>query len=193
MEPFETERMIFRPLVMSDLKDLYVLYRQADLMQYITGKPRSYKITVSRLISHIDEWRRFGFGLCAAILKENGQMIGRCGLQPLPTQKGLQGNIAWLYAREYWNQGLATEFALTMIPIGLKTYELSRIIASADHRNYASIRVMQKAGMRFCESTSGNVFYEALPGICSGGNTDFGKDAAGMMSESMTDSRANQD
>jgi ribosomal-protein-alanine N-acetyltransferase len=160
MDPFETERLLLRPLAPSDLDDLFALYRQPELMQYITGKPRSYEMTRERLRAHLTDHIHYGFGYCAAILKADGRMIGRCGLEPVERPGGVQGNIGWMFARAYWGRGLATESAVAMLPYGFDRLGLQRIYATADHRNVASIRVMQKIGMRFVRSNARGVEYE---------------------------------
>ena len=162
MEPFETERLLLRPLCMSDLPELFELYSKPELMRYVTGEPRSFEVTKERLICHIADHDRYGFGLCAAILKANFEMIGRCGLEPVERETGMEGDIAWMFKKDYWGRGLATEFARAMIIYGFEKLDLTRIFARADHPNVASIRVMQKVGMRFVRSTSQEVEYEMI-------------------------------
>ena len=60
-------------------------------------------------------------------------------------------------------QGFATEFVRAMIPYGFTHFPLTRIFATADHRNTASIRVMQKIGMVFVCSDERGVEYEIRP------------------------------
>jgi ribosomal-protein-alanine N-acetyltransferase len=162
MDILETERLLLRPLVMEDLDDLYELYRDPEIMRYITGQPRSYEVTRQRLLSHLVDHERYGFGFCAAIFKANGEMIGRCGLEPVEYPTGLEGDMAWMFKRAYWGQGLATEFGRVMVAYGFEHLPLIRIFATADHQNIASIRVMQKLGMRFVRSDSRGVEYELL-------------------------------
>jgi ribosomal-protein-alanine N-acetyltransferase len=147
---------------MADLEDLLALYSQPELMRYITGQPRSYEETKERLNAHIADHERHGFGLCAAILKATGQMIGRCGLEPVESKVGTVGTIAWMFKEEYWGQGLAAEFGRAMVSYGLEKLGLTRISATADHRNLASIAVMRRIGMRYVRSTERGVEY----GIC---------------------------
>jgi RimJ/RimL family protein N-acetyltransferase len=162
MEIIETKRLLLRPLTLEDLDELYSLYREPALMQYITGQPRSYEVTRQRLLSHIADHEQYGFGLCAAILKTTGQMIGRCGLEPIDRPTGLEGNLAWMFKKEYWGQGLATEFGRAMVAYGFDRLHLARIFAIADHPNIASIKVMQKLGMRFVRADAYEVEYELL-------------------------------
>ena len=163
MNPFETDRMFFRPLNWADLGNVYQLYRDPKIMKYISGESSTFAETEHFLGLHIAEHEQYGFGLCAAILKANGQMIGRCGLIPISKKTGLEGDIGWMFHQTYWNQGLATEFAQKMIEIGFKQLNLQRIQATAASRNYASIRVMQKAGMKFVKEDDSGVEYEIFP------------------------------
>ena len=163
MDVLETQRLILRPLATDDLEALYRLYSQLDLMRYITGQPRSYAKTRERLQAHMADHERYGFGLCAAILKANGEMIGRCGLEPVTRPNGLEGSLAWMFKKRYWGQGLATEFGEAMLAYGFSQLRLPRIFATADPRNKASIRVMEKLGMRLARADEFEVEYEAYP------------------------------
>ncbi|GCE21796.1 GNAT family N-acetyltransferase [Dictyobacter kobayashii] len=160
MTNWETERLLLRPLTLDDLGALYQLYREPMLMQYVTGQPRSYEKTRERLLSHLMDFDRHGFGYYATILKATGEMIGRCGIQPMPKDTGLEGALAWMFSSAYWNQGLATEFARAMIPYGFTHFPLDRIYAQADIRNPASIRVMQKVGLHMINCDEQYIEYE---------------------------------
>lgn len=57
--------------------------------------------------------------------------------------------MGWSIARPVWGRGLATEAARAVIDAAFKVHQdLNRIEATADTRNVASQRVMEKAGMR---------------------------------------------
>jgi RimJ/RimL family protein N-acetyltransferase len=59
------------------------------------------------------------------------------------------GEIGYGVARRLWGQGLATEAARLVIGLSFERFsELIRVRAKADARNIASIRVMEKLGMR---------------------------------------------
>ena len=160
MQDIETERLLIRPLTMDDLEPLFNLYRRPELMRYITGRPRTLAMTKSRLVDHITDHMSYGFGLCAAIEKSSGRMIGRCGIEPVPQHERVDGNLAWLFLREYWNMGLSTEFARAAIPVAFHELGLERVFATAHPANVASIRVMEKVGLVFVRSRSNSVMYE---------------------------------
>jgi ribosomal-protein-alanine N-acetyltransferase len=157
---WETERLLFRPLVMTDLDDLYALYSNPLLMRYITGKPRSYEKTQERLLQHMSDFSHYHFGLYATILKSTQQMIGRCGIEPIEGPDGLEGEFAWMFATSYWGLGLATEFGRGMIKYSSTHFPIIRLYAIADELNLASIRVMQKIGMKFYRQIENKIEYE---------------------------------
>ena len=58
------------------------------------------------------------------------------------------GEMGYSIARSYWERGLATEAARTVMEAAFAAYpSLHRIRAMADARNIGSLRVMEKLGM----------------------------------------------
>jgi RimJ/RimL family protein N-acetyltransferase len=84
--------------------------------------------------------------------EHRGDLIGFCGLQPLPETEEIE--IGWWLARAWWGRGLATEAARAALRDGFERVGLERIVAIAQPANTASIRIMQKLGMRFERMTA---------------------------------------
>ena len=160
MEPFETERLLLRPLKPDDLEDLYTLYRDPEVMLYLTGEPRDREETAAALERHLGDHCRFGYGLCAAIHKADGKMIGRCGLIPWRQEGPWQAELAWLFARPWWGRGLGTEFGREMIARAWGPLGLDSLMARAYLANVASVGIMRKLGMRLARTLPEEVYYE---------------------------------
>ncbi len=64
-------------------------------------------------------------------------------------EKTPEVEVAYLLAKEYWNQGLATEAARAAISYGCDGLKLKRIVAIARPENVGSYRVMEKVGMKY--------------------------------------------
>ena len=77
--------------------------------------------------------------------KETGEFVGDCGIDILAHEPRL-ARIGYTIARPYWNRGLATEAVLALVDYAFASFPLHRITASADPRNRASCRVLEKAG-----------------------------------------------
>jgi ribosomal-protein-alanine N-acetyltransferase len=80
LDALNTERLTLRPLAPTDLNELCGLYGDPAVMLYVTGRPRSRAETAKRLEANIEQHRQYGFGLCAALWRETGEFIGRCGV-----------------------------------------------------------------------------------------------------------------
>ncbi len=84
----------------------------------------------------------------AIILKSNYRLIGECGLNS-PYHVHKEGELVYRLSKEYWGKGYATEAVKGVISFGFKELSLHRIEALCDSRNSDSIKVLQKAGMKY--------------------------------------------
>ncbi len=146
----ESERLVFRRLEPGDLDSLYALYSDPEVRRYFPEGTLTYEETREEL-----EWflnghpRHPTLGLWAAILKENGRFIGRCGLLPWMIDGQFEVEVAYLLDKAVWGQGLGTEAARAILEYGFTHLGLTRLICLIDHDNEASRCVAEKIGMRF--------------------------------------------
>lgn len=146
----ETERLILRCLSMDDLDALAVLYQDFEVRQYFPEGTLTYEETKEELEWIINVYyRQYGYGLWATILKDTGALIGRCGLLPWTIEQRSEVEVAYLLARRYWGQGLATEAARAIARYGFEQLNIPRLICLIDAENQASQRVATKIGMTF--------------------------------------------
>jgi RimJ/RimL family protein N-acetyltransferase len=147
----ETERLLFRRLVLDDLDALFALYSDKETRQYFpdgTDGTLTYAETKEEV-----EWflnghpNRPELGLWAAIHKETGQFIGRCGLLPWTIEGREEVEVAYLLDKRFWRQGLGTEAARAILRYGFDQLHLSRLICMVDPDNQASAKVATNIGM----------------------------------------------
>jgi ribosomal-protein-alanine N-acetyltransferase len=74
-------------------------------------------------------------------------LIGFCGFWHFHEPPELE--LLYGIAPDHWHKGLATEAANAMIRYGFDVLRFERIVASTDAANTASVRVMERAGLRF--------------------------------------------
>ena len=149
MTILETERLLMRRLVASDLDDLYALYRDPEIRRYFPEGTLTLRETREEL-----EWflnghpRHPELGLWATLQKPTGAFIGRCGLLPWTIDGVDEVEIAYLIAKPWQRQGLGAEAARALVRYGFESLRLRRLIALIDPEHEASIRTAQKAGLR---------------------------------------------
>lgn len=145
MPEIETPRLRLRYFTLEDLDDLFHLYSDPEVMRYLS--PRTREQTQTSLSKHIKQWQQHNFGMWAVIYKESGHMIGRCGLSFLENTPEVE--LGYLFDKHYWNKGIATEASVATLKYGFCKAKLERIVAIANPENIASVRVIQKVGMKY--------------------------------------------
>jgi len=149
----ETERLLVRELVEDDAEAFHALNSDPDVMRY-TGEPLSESVEQARLrLRAYPDYRERGYGRWALALKADGHVVGFNGLKYLP-ELG-ETDLGFRLRTEFWGQGLATESSLSIVRYGFETLGLERIVGLVLPQNVASIRVLEKVGMRL----SGNIDY----------------------------------
>ncbi|MDY7229051.1 GNAT family N-acetyltransferase [Hyalangium rubrum] len=93
----------------------------------------------------------------AVVLKEEGTLIGRCGLKVTDAEQR-EGALWFILDPSRWGKGYIPEAAEAMLDFGFGTLGLHRVWGDCDPRNTASIRVQEKLGMRREAHFRENVF-----------------------------------
>lgn len=75
-----------------------------------------------------------------------GQVIGRAILDV--DRANVTGVLGYGVARSCWGRGIASEAARAVMDYGFEAFNLAKVWARADPRNGASVRVLEKLGMR---------------------------------------------
>jgi RimJ/RimL family protein N-acetyltransferase len=157
--PFiETERLILSPIMMADLPSLTRLWQDPQVTRYLPGGiPRSEDATRVELEYMQRHWAEHGFGVWGIRLREEGELIGYCGLQQLHVEPGgvtsetlpagTEVEIVAGIGRKYWHQGIVSEAAHAALRHGFEEVGLKRVVAAAHPENHASIRVLTRLGM----------------------------------------------
>ena len=147
MRIIETSRTILRKFTMDDLDDLSAILGNPRVMRYLghNCQPVSKEETREILEGMNRLWQNRGFGRMAVISKENKKLIGMAGLRYFEGD----AELFYLLDEPYWGKGLATEIGSAILEFGFETFDFPRIIAIARPANAATLRVLDKIGMKF--------------------------------------------
>jgi ribosomal-protein-alanine N-acetyltransferase len=164
MAEIATPRLLFRRFTSDDLQNVWTIRSDPEVMKYIgAGRPESVSEVQAILNKILTQWEQHGFGPWALIDKENGDLIGWCGLRYLDDTGDVE--IAYGIAKAYWGQGLASEAATATIKYGFDQLQLPRIVAVACPDNLTSLRVLEKLGMKYVKVAhfyNADVLYYAI-------------------------------
>ena len=105
-----------------------------------------------------------GFAMWAVEDRTTGTFVGQCGIRPaksMDEDAGSEIDLAYHFARAFWNKGYSTEATSAVLAYGLGPIGLESIMAVVVPENVGSWRVMEKAGMRY----EGLADYYGLQGL----------------------------
>jgi RimJ/RimL family protein N-acetyltransferase len=148
--PIETARLSLRPLTAADLDDVHAYYSRPEVTRYLYWGPRDRDQSREALerYSRLTVLDEEGDGLVlAAVPRDMGRVVGQVNLQWFDREHR-QGEIGFVFNPVYQGRGLAGEAAVVMLRLGFEDLGLHRITGRCDARNLASVRLMERLGMR---------------------------------------------
>ncbi|KAL7620521.1 hypothetical protein AAE478_009516 [Parahypoxylon ruwenzoriense] len=164
--PIHTERLVIRPFALNDLDGIHAIRRQPEVMIYtsvgrIDANKAETQLFMSRFLPPKDA-ETYNTVICLA---STGEIIGTGGMHQQNPTFGCP-EIGYMFKKEYWGQGYATEFLRgfldqywTLPRSGLETEvdaamvdgpgEVPEMLAAmVESHNIGSKRVLEKAGFR---------------------------------------------
>lgn len=148
--PLATARLLLRPYVADDLAFLHSMFGREDVCRYLPWPAMDLEQARAKVAQRMGQATigpEIGGLVLAAVETATGRTVGEFMLR-LTNAESRQGEIGWSLHPDAQGRGLATEAAREMLRMGFEELGLHRIVAECDPRNAASIRVMEKLGMR---------------------------------------------
>ncbi len=144
---FETERLILRPLELSDAPVIQELASHPDIAATTLNLPHPYppgaaEAFIQSLIDNRDTSANRTFGI---VRKADQQLMGNISVRP--NQRHQHAELGYWIGVPYWNQGYTSEAARRVVAYCFAELGLHRVYAGYLSHNLASRRVMEKAGM----------------------------------------------
>ncbi|MGB3509530.1 MAG: GNAT family N-acetyltransferase [Microcoleaceae cyanobacterium] len=159
----ETENLILRQFTEADAELLFQLDSDLEVTRFTKlgdrpNKPTPYNTIKNEFLPKIIRYYKQyqGFGYWAVMEKSSDKFIGwfhfRPGLDSYMGARLYEENdieIGYRFQRKVWGKGYATEGGKALIWKGFLELGVERVVASALSENKASIRVMEKVGLKF--------------------------------------------
>jgi RimJ/RimL family protein N-acetyltransferase len=141
-----TERLLLRPWRESDIDDAFAYGSDPEWARYLWETPQPYLRSHAEKFVTMAAQNTPGTTAQFAITLAD-RAIGGVRLYILDGRSGVAG-IGYNIAPAQWGNGFAPEAASAVLTAAFEQFGLQKVIAHADARNPASIRVMQKLGMQ---------------------------------------------
>lgn len=146
----ETERLFLREMTTNDYDALYAVLADSDIMQHYPYKFDEERV-MGWIARNIERYKTDGFGLWAVCLKENGKMIGDCGLTLQNINSQIKPEIGYHIAKAYQRKGYAKEAAQSVLDWAFKNTDFDVLYSYMKATKLPSIATAKANKMTFIE------------------------------------------
>lgn len=143
----ETERLILRPPEPRDLPALRVMFANPEVMADL-APVKDDEGTAATLAKH-DSFRHEGLGFWVVERREDGAVVGFCGLKRGDAHNPIAGEVeaGWIIDQPYWRQGYAFEAMEAALRWAWANTDAPRIVAITSAVNTRSQKLMARLNM----------------------------------------------
>ena len=149
MNVIETERLNLREATEEDAAFILELLNDPDFIRHVADRGLRTLEDARRYIveKFVASYRRNDFGFWLVETKETGEAAGVCGLVNRAELPGV--DVGYAFLPRFRSKGYAYESAAAVVRHARESLALRRLYAIVNPDNTASIRVLEKLGMKF--------------------------------------------
>jgi RimJ/RimL family protein N-acetyltransferase len=147
--PIETARLRLRHLVPEDLAALHAIDAREDVVRWLYYDVRTEEESHAAQQRRLDRARdapETGVTFAVETLAA-GELVGHISFTVVAPEHR-QGEIGFVFDPAQQGRGYATEASAAVLDLAFGLYGLHRVIGRTETRNVASVRVLEKLGMR---------------------------------------------
>lgn len=148
MNVLETTRLSLREIKVSDAQFILALLNSQGWLEYI-GDRKVYSIPDAEIYIkkyYIPSYEKNGYGSYIVTLKENDSAIGACGLYKRDNLEF--PDIGFAFLPDFIGKGYGYESAKGVLDYAFTTLRLQKILGFTLKENIASIKLLEKLGLK---------------------------------------------
>src|SRR5215207_5841805 len=144
----ETERLVLRPLSADEADSLHRISNEPNVRLYLWDDELISEATIKSFIALSDGmFLKEKIGLFGVRMRGSEDLLGFGGFVRLGGMA--EPELCYELTQKAWGRGLATEAARACVRYAFDEAGMERVIAGADTPNTASLRVIEKLGMKY--------------------------------------------
>lgn len=145
-EILHTDRCLLREITPEDIDSLYRIYEEPSITYYMEPLYEDREQELAYTKEYIKNvYGYFGYGMWVVVCQENGEIIGRAGLEYKEESDGLE--MGYVIAKPYQRQGYAEEVCRALLQYAQEQLSFETVSSYVEIENEASIALCRKLGM----------------------------------------------
>jgi len=143
MQIITTERLELKRFSEVNTEQYISFITDPNVTKYLGSGSGITQERAAEMISAFEGTFGKGYGVFAVVERASGDIIGHCGIRPIPDGRI---EILYAYAPSAWGKGYATEAGLAVLAYGREHFDYTELIAMSYPQNKGSIGVIKKLG-----------------------------------------------
>lgn len=162
----KTKRLLLKPLGTEYLQTVHAYASDPENTKYMMHLPNeTIEETLEFLKGAGAEWEKEAPSFYEFAVLYEGRQIGavsvyleedaaggagdveKAGGQERSEKSAPSGELGWVFHKDYWGQGFASEAAAALVAYCVRELKIRHFVAHCDAENHGSYRVMEKLGM----------------------------------------------
>lgn len=149
----ETERLIIRPTIITDVTKIHEMLSDEDTMKFFVEGVYSKEKVYEFINRNQKEPHHF-----TILLKSSSRIIGKISYNPWFEKYTKE--IGWILFKTAEGNGYATEAATAIVKYAFETEKIHRLVGTCDPNNIASINICKKIGMKLEGNFKKCIYYK---------------------------------
>ena len=144
----DTKRLFIRELEPKDIKEIYQIYKDPDIRQYIPDIDDYLEEEMKKQEAYIKNvYSFYGYGMWGIFSKTSKKLIGKCGIENLEVDGKNEIVLSYLLDTNHWGYGYALECCRAVFAYAKEELDIKRIVAVIDKKNTRSQNTAKNLGM----------------------------------------------
>ena len=143
-----TKRLVVRELGLNDIKDVYNIYKDPQVAEFIPDIDDYLKVEMEKQAAYIrNVYSFYGYGIWGVFSKTSKQLIGRCGIENQMIDGKEEITLSYLLDSHHWGYGYALECCRAVFTYAKNELDITRVVAVIDKRNKRSLNTAKGLNM----------------------------------------------
>lgn len=156
--PLETDRLVLRRTVKSDIDEFFFIQLNPNIRRYLATNRLGDDLEKNRKYFNEEKYNELNYYRWTIVRKEDNKILG-CIYLNIHDEKARTAGIDYWIREDAWGNGYTTEASRKILNFAFDTLNINRIESCGGKDNPGTYKVMEKIGLKYEGERKEGIFY----------------------------------
>lgn len=156
--PLETDRLVLRKTVKSDIDEFFFIQLNPNIRRYLGTNRLGDDLEKNRKYFNEEKYNELNYYRWTIVRKEDNKILG-CIYLNIHDEKARTAGIDYWIREDAWGNGYTTEASRKILNFAFDTLNINRIESCGGKDNPGTYKVMEKIGLKYEGERKEGIFY----------------------------------